>query len=171
MIQAGALLIAGFLAGGAPSPDQHPARLADMVREACVVTELRREEFEKVARTHRWKPTPITSASGEQAAWTVAFRDGAASLIMSGAVGNAEANPDLAALCMVSVPEPRGDWQGDIADLAVELGMTPEPSYNLGGADVRTWSRLGSQTLTAAYQPGNRTVAVTLSRQTVVHPR
>lgn len=163
-----ALTLAVVLGGAEPSvPALRDPTPAELMREGCVNTGLRREAFEQAARAHGWTPSRITRSSG-MPGWNASYRAGRALVVMSGLPLNGGTDPSLASMCMVSMGRPQGNWLAELAALASELGMEPEGDQAaLGGAEMRIWSKFGSETLSAAYRSSNRTVAVTLSRQIV----
>lgn len=163
-----ALAFVAALSGVEPAfPAQRDHSLAELVRVACVDTGLRREVVERTARANRWNAARITRQTSEQG-WSLAYRVDAASIIVSNIPVAGDADPSQASFCTVSIANPPSDWMADVEQLAFDLGLVAESAGELSGpAEMHVWSKLGAQTLTAAYQFSNRTVAVTLSRQVV----
>lgn len=162
------LAFAILLGGSRPALDTpEDSVLVGLVEQACVATGLQRDAFEQAARTQRWRPAPLTRNTGE--GWSLAYRTGQATITLSGLPVDGVTDPSLGSMCMVAVHRPDAGWREQLSALAVELGMQEDPALEIPGApDVRSWSKFGGHTLTAAYQPANQTVAVTLSRQIVV---
>lgn len=148
-------------------PTRQSSPLADLVQTACVDTGMRREAVEHTARANRWSTTRITRQTGQQG-WILAYRVDEATIVVSGVPLGGEVDPSLASLCMVSTSVLQPDWLLGVERLAHDLGLAAAAVGDIPGpAEMHIWSKLGGLTLTSAYQPSNRNVAVTLSRQIV----
>lgn len=162
MIEAAALALT--LSAAAPAdPDA-----IQIVRDACIGTELRRAAFEQLGRERRWRSARMTRSSG-QTGWTMAFQtDGAMIMLMAGPVPARD--PGLGDVCSVSVDRASDRLEAEVAALAAELGLEAEavPTAGLGGR-VTVWSKPGEATLALATGADNDPRAVvSFSRQIMI---
>ena len=163
-------LILGIALGGAGavSPAQSEGSVADLVRTACVDTGMRREAFEAMAQSRHWQRIEAASEDAGEAGWTLHYRAGRMSVMLSMMPVDGPADPALASMCAVMAPRPAADWRSGVETLASELRLAKDPEI-LGapGTDQLSWSKFGEFTLSASYAPSNQSLAVTLSRQII----
>lgn len=160
-----ALALALSAAAAAPAPSQD-ADVAQLVRDACVATELDRAAFERLGRERRWRSVRLTQRSG-RSGWSVAFRAEGATIMLMG--GRAPDNdPADAPSCSVSVEHAPEGLEQEIDALAAALGLASEGALEApaGMVPIRMWSRFGDSTLTFAAAQDGRAV-VSFSRQHV----
>jgi len=163
---------------GEPVGDQAHA---DLLRDGCLASEMRREPFERLAAERGWgKLIPrVVVAPGQTLAqairamddgtWDRAYGDRDLRIIMSGL--SAAPDPSSATVCEVSGPEPRGDWRSDLEQVAAALQMRPlEPSPAPEGAKERTWSASdGVDPMTLSYKLSRKELVVRLARRSAMN--
>lgn len=162
-----ALAFATALAVSGPAPAVSGPDVAQLVRDACVSTGMRRDAFERLARERGWRRARTTLESGPPGGWNVLVNGNGATFILTH-VPDFSPDASLGSLCSVSVERADPALEGDVGALAAGLGLTEETVTGLppGGVPMRTWSRFGEWTLTYAAAPDGRAV-VSLSRQIV----
>ena len=143
--------------------------VAQLVRDACVETGMRRDAFERLARERRWRQARTTSDTGPAGGWNVFFRSEGAVVMLSQVPAFGANDPSLGSVCTVSVERATPALEDEIAVLAASLeldleGPVTDPPRGL--IPVRSWSRFGAFTLTYAAAPDGR-ATVSLSRQIV----
>lgn len=157
-------LWAVVLNGAPAAPVKAEATAADLVRDACFATDLKRDAFEALARERRWAPVQITHNSGADR-WDSAYRAGNMTVSLSYIPDVSSGDRSQASTCVVTPRSASPALESEIAALASEMGlsdhgpMTGLPSY------VRSWSKLGSWTL--SYAAADQRAAISLSRQIV----
>lgn len=166
-----ALAIALTLSAAAVSPTlPQGGGAVQLVRDACIGTDLERAAFERLGRERRWRPVRMTQISGESG-WNVAFRTGSVTIMMMGDPANDEAEPAAGVVCSVSVERASPALEGEVAAFAASLGLDYESAgagTPAGFVPIRIWSRLGDRTITYAAAADGRAV-ISLSRQIVTH--
>jgi hypothetical protein len=157
-----ALALATVLGLTAQGPD-----VAQLMRDACVSTGMRRDAFERLVRERRWRRARTTSDVGSPGGWNVLINGDGATLILS-YLPDFGADATLGSSCTVLVQQAEPGLPREVGDLAASLGLTEEAANGLpeGYGPMRTWSRLGDSTLTYATAPDGR-ASVSLSRQIV----
>ena len=156
MSTAVALAIVLGSAGPIPVMPQR-ADLAELVRDACVETGMRRAEFERLAQTRRWRQVRTTSDSSPPGSWNLVYRAGDARVMLSQIPDVHAGDPSIGSICTVAVERAASLGLGDEAPVA---DLPP------GYVPMRIWSRLGDRTLTYAAAPDGR-ATISLSRQIV----
>ena len=162
-----ALALAVALAGPAALPPGN-AEVVQLLRDACVATEMRRDAFEQLARSRRWSSAgrrPESVSGG----WSVMYRAGDAVVLLvnAGAIGDGDRS--LGSVCTVGVQDPENGLSGAVGMLAESLGLTAEAEpLQLGGEGTRAWSTLGRHTLIYSTAHSGPAVSISLSRQHVV---
>ncbi len=165
-----ALAAAALFASASPGALQGPD-VAQLLRDACVTTELQRTAFERMARERGWREARTTSRSGPQGGWSLFFHADGAVVMLSYVPEVAADEPSTGTVCTVSVEQATPQLEAEIGSLAEELGLEEEQPFTgpqMGAASMQTWSRLGYRTLTYAVVPNGR-ASISLSRQVVVH--
>ena len=165
-----ALVLAAVVASAmGPAPHQG-GRTAQLVRDACIDTQLERAAFEQLGRERGWQRARITSDTRRPGGWTLVFRAGDARVMLSQVPGFGPGDAELGSVCTVSVERASDSLEQEVAAFAASLGLESEgPIANLpaGAAPFRTWSLLGDWTLTYAAAADGR-AAISLSRQIVI---
>ena len=143
---------------------------AQLVRDACVGTDLQRAAFERLGRERGWRSQRMTRRSGEPG-WTVAYRAGDALVMLMGSPAPGGERSSLAVACSVSVDRADPGLEDDVAALAASLdleGAGVVKDTPPGFVPIRIWSRFEGHTLTYAASPDGRAV-ISFSRQIVTH--
>ncbi len=100
--------------------------------------------------------------------WSLHYRVGRMSVLLAGVPLEGPTDQAVGSMCTVTVQRPSDEWQADIEALAASLDLTPEPVRDaFPGVVMKTWSKMGELTLSAASTASNQSLAVTLSRQIV----
>lgn len=90
------------------------------------------------------------------------------SVLLSGVPLEGATDQAVGSMCTVTVQRPSDDWQADVEALAASLDLTLEMGGDaFPGIVMKTWSKIGELTLSAASAASNQSLAVTLSRQIV----
>ena len=161
----GIALLAVVLNGAPAAPVQAEAIAADLIRDACVATDLQREAFEALARERRWSQVRITQNSGA-GRWDSAYRAGNVTVMLSYIPEVTSGDRSRASTCVVTPRNASPALESEIAALASEMGLNDDgPVTGLPGY-VRSWSKLGSWTL--SYAAADQRAAISLSRQIVI---
>ena len=157
-----ALAFATVLAATAQGPD-----VAQLMRDACVSTGMRRDAFERLVRERGWRRARTTSDSGAPGGWSI-FVNGDGATVMLSYMPEFGADPALGSLCTVTAARAEPGLEREVEALAGSLDLAAETVTDqpAGFVPMRTWSRFGDRTLTYAAAPDGR-VAVSLSRQIV----
>jgi hypothetical protein len=145
------------------------ADAVQLVRDACVSTELDRDAFEALGQERRWRRVRLTPRAAP-AGWNTAFRANGVLVMMLGGQEPGGPGTGSAVVCSVSVERADQELEGEFAALAESLGLGSESlsAESLPGfIPPRIWSTLGGQTLTYAAAPDGRAV-ISLSRQIVI---
>ncbi|WP_415013434.1 hypothetical protein [Brevundimonas sp.] len=145
-----------------------PPTVGQLVREACVETEMNREAVERLAHERGWRSVRMRP-SGSTEGWSVGYRVRDAHVALMSVPELGRVDPSVASICSVDAARPRGDWRAEIAELAADLGLQPDriPDLPIEG-EMRIWSTLGEYTLTSIYDRARGRVVVNLSRQLVL---
>ena len=165
-----ALALAFFLAsaGAAPIAPQG-ADVAQLMRDACVETGMRRADMERLAQARRWRQVRTTSDSSPPGGWNLVYRAGDALVMLSHVADFDSGDPSVGSVCTVAVDHAASTLEGEVASLATSLGLGDEAPFldqPPGAAPMRIWSRFGDRTLTFAAAPDGR-ATISLSRQVV----
>ena len=155
-------------AAAAPPPLFQDGEAMQLMRDACVGTELDRAAFERLGSERRWRTVRMTQRSGEPG-WNVSFRKGDVTIMMLGDAESNGAESSSGVVCSVSVERVSPALEGQVSDLAASLGLGDEAPFLDQPPEmvpIRIWSRFGDKTLTYAAAPDGRAV-ISLSRQVV----
>lgn len=166
-MNAALVLAVALLAEPAVPPPQSAAGPAQVFRDFCVGTGLRRDAFEALARQRRFRAARVIS-SGDQPGWNLVFRGEGVVVMLSKVGGVPHEDAALGSVCSVSADRAGPGLPAEIEALASEIGLEAEPLVDIPGtAHVRTWSKFGGQTLSYATIPSDPRAVISLSRQTV----
>ena len=166
-----ALVLTLGLASAGPAPvAPQQADVAQLVRDACMGTDLRREAFEALGRDRRWRRTRTTSRDSAPGSWSVAYRIGEAAVVLSRIPTFGSGDASQGSVCMVTVDQAAPALKDEIASLASSLNLAagaPIVDLASGIAPVQIWSGEGDWTLTYSAAADGR-AAASLSRQIVI---
>ena len=165
-----ALALAIVLGSGglAPAAQQH-ADVAQLVRDACVETGMRRTDLEQLGQARRWRQVRTTSDTSPQGSWNLVYRAGDARVMLSQFPDFGAGDPSIGSVCTVAVDVAAPSLEADVSALASSLGLADEAPFldqPPGTVPMRVWSRFSDKTLTYAAAPDGR-ATVSLSRQVV----
>jgi len=157
-----ALAFATVLAAAPQGPD-----VAQLMRDACVSTGMRRDALERLARERGWRRGRPTSDGGPPGGWSLLVNADGATVMLS-YIPEFGADAASGSMCTVTAARAAPGLEQEIEALAGSLDLAAEPAIDqpAGFVPMRTWSRFGERTLTYAAAPDGR-VAVSLSRQIV----
>lgn len=164
-----ALALAFGLVSAGSAPVLQGSDVGALVRQACVETGMRRDAFEQLGRTRRWRRARLTSDTSGPGSWNIAFRIEGGHVMLGYVPDFGARDPLVGSVCSVSVDRASPATEAEIVALAASLGLGDEVPFldqPPGAAPMRIWSRFGDMTLTYAAAPDGRAV-VSLSRQVV----
>ena len=163
----GALLaLAVALVGPAVAPPPN-AEVVQLIRDACVVTEMRRDALEQLARSRRWVSVG-RRAEGASDEWTDIYRAGNALVVLVRPSTLSDEDRSVGSVCTISVQNPDSGLSAEIEALAEGLGLAAESEpVQMGGEGTRVWSTLGRHSLIYSTAQSGPAVSISLSRQFV----
>ncbi|MEY4556605.1 MAG: hypothetical protein RL093_1724 [Pseudomonadota bacterium] len=163
-----ALVMALETAALVPAAPQ-PADVAQLVRDACVETGMRRVDLERLGQARRWRRVRPTSDNSPSEGWNLIYRTGDALVMLSQVPDFGAGDPSTGSVCTVAIEGTAPSLEGDVSALATSLGLGDEAPFldqPAGFVPMRVWSRFGDHTLTYAAAPDGR-ATISLSRQVV----
>lgn len=160
----GAVVIAIALVGAG---DPVPAPGVDLMREACVATEMRSDNLRAVANERGWEALLRVVRSEDDRRridtdpnWEGAYAAASGRVIVSGA----KDQQPLISTCTVVVEAPDAGWRSSVEALAGELQMSAGEATTQDDVESRTWTAPDGRTLVSDFYAADGALELTLSR-------
>jgi len=162
-----ALVIAGVLAGaGTPAPVQETPSVVDLIKTACVASDMTSDGFRRVADENHWEGLLVVVRGqadidriNAEPDWELGYETSAnARVFMTGP----KTRRSMGVECSARVIAPQGDWRSGLGTLASELGLSAITRPING--ETGLWAGADGRKLTFEYTATDQMVTVTLSR-------
>ncbi|MDP3802139.1 hypothetical protein [Brevundimonas sp.] len=163
------LMVAGCATFAGPSLAQTQV---DLLRELCLVTEMRREPFDRLAAERGGERLLRIVRAGEpqdSQTWETMYGMKATGMQfwMSGETGGTDSSH--ATSCGVAATEPDVDWRSALEALALELEMSPAPAVERPNSlEARAWSTDSSARLSLSYDLYRSGLTVRFTRPSTI---
>lgn len=156
-------------------PNAGPDHL-QLLRDACLATEMRRDAYEQLSRERGWKEAILVVRAGDPRLMDTSIWESRYGLHGAGARGapsatflmsgeTAGADPSYATYCAVMADEPAGNWRSRMERFASELDMRAAPTVEDPDVlEARAWSTDADSPLTFGYKLYDNGLVVRIAR-------